>query len=113
MKVLFLFLLVTLLSACSKSPGHPNDIGAYVACQFFVKDYLKAPESADFEDITNTPVKRLKFSEDSEGKQTAHYLVAGYFTGINSFGARLKTAYACKTHKTTGGEWIEDFVQID
>jgi hypothetical protein len=79
---------------------------AYVMCQEFVKDQLKAPATADFPYMTNSDVSVVSTGE-------GRYSVAGYVDAENSFGATLRTRYRCSVYWAGGDTWrLSEPVQL-
>jgi hypothetical protein len=99
--VVGIVIVVSLLAANSTTrgqggttPGH-DDIGAWVVCEDFVRDSLKAPASAKFaEGHTDNYV-----TANGGGK----YTVKAYVDAQNSFGAMLRMNFTCVV-KGTGNQ---------
>ena len=76
----------------SSTPGTKSEqsqqIEALVGSQQVVRDSLKSPSSAKFPTIVDSNVIIRKISTDK-------YSVAAYVDSENSFGAMLRTYYAC------------------
>lgn len=66
---------------------------AYVMCQSYVKETLKAPSTADF------PL--VDYQAWKQSKQT--YVIKSYVDAQNSFGAKLRNHWSCKV-RYSGGE---------
>lgn len=64
-----------------------NSMQAYVYCEDWVKDRLKAPSTADFPTL---PLKVVKEGNDK-------YLVYSYVDAQNGFGAMIRTKFICET----------------
>ena len=75
-----------------------NGSMAYVQCQDYVKEYLKAPSTAKFSGITETEVHWRKGNGHRYG-------VIGWVDSQNSFGAMLRTKYICKATDEWNGKW--------
>lgn len=69
---------------------------AAAQCESYVKDYLKAPSTAEFSGIGETQIVA-----QGGGK----YAVIGWVDSQNSFGAKLRTKYICKTADEGNGQW--------
>lgn len=67
---------------------------AFVRCQRYVRDRLKAPATADFPFLDR---RTWKFDDDV-------YVVKSYVDAQNSFGAMLRTNWHCKV-QYVGGDW--------
>lgn len=93
-------------SACGSS-GPAVDThdgtGAWVMCQEFVKDRLKAPASAEFPWASEDRWKHL-----GDGK----YLVNGYVDAQNAFGAKLRTNFVCTVQWQPDGRWKLEDLQL-
>ena len=113
MKRILVLIFVALIVGCSKKPDHPTQVGAYAACQHFVKLRLKSPGSADFDGYDPSLVKELKKVYSSKEIYRINYLVAGYVSASNSFGVKQKTAYTCMVSKKTGEDWKLSSVNLD
>ena len=71
----------------------PDNMGAYVISQNFVKDNIKSPSTADFPiEATNVKCRGSKF------------MVVSYLDAQNSFGAKIREQYMCLLIYN-GGEW--------
>jgi hypothetical protein len=69
---------------------------AIVKCEGYVRDYLKAPSTAEFSGIGETQVVA-----QGNGK----YVVIGWVDSQNSFGAKMRTKYGCTTTDAGNGDW--------
>jgi hypothetical protein len=63
---------------------------AYIMCQEFITDGLKAPTTAEFPNYSDIQVIKL-----GEGTYKEAYRVRGYVDAQNSFGAMIRTSYLC------------------
>jgi hypothetical protein len=91
-----LALLVFLYLARARStpsPAHAPE-AAYVACQQFVRDRLRAPTSAAFPPYREVVVRG--------GAPTAEYELRAYVDAQNAFGAPLRSTFTCTVQHTTG-----------
>jgi hypothetical protein len=79
----------------SKAPKAPDEVGAYVICEEFVKDRLKAPATAEFPWITDS-----RITASSNGQ----FRVISYVDAQNSFGGQIRTHYDC-TVQYASGRW--------
>lgn len=94
--------LVTVLNSGSLSPApmpHDDAIGAYVMCEQFVTQRLKAPSTAKFAGYTGSTVTKT-------GAQS--YQVVSYVDAQNSFGAQLRITFTCLTTNYDGDNWRLD-----
>jgi hypothetical protein len=94
-----LVVLVWLLSrACGGSEATHPDPGpvARAKCEDYVKDYLKAPATAEFSGFADTQIIAQGHNK---------YAVIGWVDSQNSFGAELRTKYVCKTTDEGNGQW--------
>lgn len=76
-------------------PTVSDERAAKSACQDFVRNRLKAPQSAAF---SNTAVQQ-------HPNNAAVWVVSGTVTSSNSFGARLPLTYECLTSEENG-QWV-------
>jgi len=65
-------------------------------CEDYVREYLKAPSTANFSSYTETTVV---------DQGAGHYAVIGWVDSQNSFGAKLRMNYICKTTDGGTGQW--------
>lgn len=81
---------------------------AFEMCKKFVKDRLKAPESATFRNF---------FQDDGEvsvtGSGNGPYVVTSSVDSENSFGAKLRANFRCTVTNTSGNNWHLDDIFID
>lgn len=80
--------------------SEPDAVGAQVACQDRVEKLLKAPGSADFNDVTATVA----------GPNT--WTVTGTVDADNSFGASLRSTFTCKAESDDGETWTTSRVRL-
>jgi hypothetical protein len=87
------------------APQGPQDraIEAEVICEQFVSRRLKAPSSADFSWPHDTTIS---------GSGDGPYTVIGWVDAQNSFGAKIRSNYACEV-KATGRNWQRLSLSID
>lgn len=86
-------------------PG-AGDVGAFTACQFFVRQELTAPSTARFASWTDTRIAPLP--EDSTiWRMTSHV------DAQNASGAQVRTRFRCEVHfDTIADRWVRDDVQF-
>lgn len=97
-------ILLLFIKACSGPPAPPNraDLEAMTAirvrsqCEDYVRKYLKSPSTAEFSGVAETTVY---------DKGNKKYTVIGWVDSQNSFGAKLRTKYACRTTDEGNGQW--------
>jgi len=65
---------------------HDNSSMAYIQCKNFVKQHLKAPDTADF------PWLQFSAGKTAEGA----YIIKSYVDAQNSFGAKIRNQYTCE-----------------
>lgn len=65
-------------------------------CKDFVKTALKSPTSADFSSVT------------ASGEGDGPWTVRGSVDADNSFGAAIRSAFVCTTHREGEGDWVLD-----
>jgi hypothetical protein len=93
------------LLGCSDLAGdEPDDISAYVMCQEFVKDQLKAPATAGFPLIHEATVS------ESGSEQ---WNIRSHVDSENSFGANIRTQYGCEIKYVGNDEWQLVDLQFD
>ena len=90
-------------SSSQPKPAHSAS-GAWVICQEFVEQRLKAPASADFPWYSETYVTELG---------GAKYRVDSYVDAQNSFGAQIRQTFACTVRWTGGSRWRLEDMSID
>lgn len=73
-----------------------NDMNARFVCTNFVRDSLKAPSTAEFQSSSEYLVKK---------QPDGSFAVAGIVDSQNSFGAKLRGAFACTVKPTSDGKW--------
>ncbi len=72
--------------------GH-SELEAYVVCQEFVEDRLKAPATADF------PGGSFDYTTHNGG---GRYTVDAFVDSENSFGAQVRTDFVCVVQWQSG-----------
>lgn len=75
-------------------------IEAYVSCQEFVKERLKAPSQATFPGWDASNEGPVKITADGDT-----YEVKSYVDAPNSFGAKLRSSFTCKVERTGDKKW--------
>jgi hypothetical protein len=75
-----------------EAANRPDLVGAYTACEYFVKERLKAPRSAKFP----------WYNESMVRYNGSTYTVQSYVDAQNSFGAQLRMNFICSV--TPSGE---------
>ncbi|MCF4151791.1 hypothetical protein L2W58_08240 [Dethiosulfovibrio sp. F2B] len=83
-----------------KKPSVPqkdigDEIGAFIWSKTFVKDYLKAPSTADF------PF----FDRESTQLNDSTWVIKSYVDSQNSFGAIIRTRYIATMHYKGNDHW--------
>jgi|SRR5690554_4865187 hypothetical protein len=81
-------------SSSGDSSENGSAVGAFVACQQFVEDRLKAPSTAKFGGT---------YSQATSSLASGRYRVRTYVDSQNSFGAMVRTGFDC-TVRHTGSE---------
>lgn len=66
-------------------------------CREFVSNSLKAPSTAKFQDYND-------FYASPNGP--GYYRVEGYVDSQNSFGAMIRTNFACELKRSDSGQWL-------
>jgi hypothetical protein len=105
-KIIVIALVFLLLASCSsaslanvpKPTPTPGPQDAYLACQTFVTNRLKAPSTAVFPDYDPSFSKPLPNME---------WHITSYVDSQNGFGAQIRTSYDCLTQYKSS-EWILD-----
>lgn len=103
-------LCVISLSACGEVDKwerncEDNGISAFVYAQFFVKDHLISPSSADFPTIVDSATHVFEVSRDPPDICT--WSVSSYVDSQNTFGAMLRAYYSVKlTYRSSTDSWI-------
>jgi hypothetical protein len=92
-------LCVAVLAACGQTSAG-KQVGAYRACERAVGTELKAPSTADYSGYTGSTVTN----------NSGTYHVSGHVDSENSFGAKIRTSFACDL-RDTGDNW--DLVHIN
>jgi hypothetical protein len=106
-----LVLIAGIIAASNSKPGPPppppapDAFSAWFECKSFVEKRLKAPSTADFASFDRQTV---------ESRSDGHFVVSSYVDSQNSFGAKIRTDYACEVHfKDDGARVILDNLQMD
>jgi hypothetical protein len=71
----------------TEAPSTPDQFNAYVDCQSFVKQNLKAPSTAEFPSISEATIVHT---------QSNQWSVSSYVDAQNSFGAPLRSTFDCQ-----------------
>lgn len=80
----------------------PDEIDAYVVCQMFIKDRLKAPSTADFPAATYADITQ-------SGNL---WTVDAWVDAENAFGARIRADFHCQvSYSNVKEEWT--LVELD
>jgi hypothetical protein len=86
-----------LATACSDlGDSGPDEISAYVMCQDFVEDRLKAPSSADFPQLSDWTA--AKTGPDQ-------WRIRSYVDAENSFGATIRSHFVCEVRYVGNDRW--------
>lgn len=96
---------------CSGADGSavapPHDgLTAYLICQDFVEDRLRAPATAEFPSYRDQGV-------DAEVVGPAQYRIGAYVDSQNGFGAMLRTAFSCTVTWESGTTWRLNDLNLD
>ena len=85
-----------------------NEIGAEIACKDFVKDQLKAPATADFDNMLIAAG-----SERTSSGADPSFEVQGDVDSENGFGAKIRNHFSCEVHYTESDEtWHLDDINV-
>jgi hypothetical protein len=95
--------LLCILGAGTSDNGGSNIINAFVMSHEFVRNSLKAPSTADFQEFDPSLVTDL-----GEGR----FRVSSYVCAQNSFGAKLRTRYTCTLKHLDGDNWILESLDL-
>jgi hypothetical protein len=102
--IVFLLGVASAFCPSSKTASQGEDpIAAYVMCEQFVKERLKAPATAEFGGYVNSTVTP---------KGTGHFAVSGYVDAQNSFGAKLRSRFACDISYAGNDRWRANNVTV-
>lgn len=83
-----------------------DGISAFVHAQFFVKDRLISPSSADFPTTIRDSATYV-FEVSRDPPNTCTWSVSSYVDSQNAFGAMLRTYYSVKlTYRSSTDSWI-------
>lgn len=97
--VLIIFAIIGIavygIAAASDYSDKPDNISAFVMCQKFVRDSLKAPSTAKFADYNDKTIS-------SNGNR---FNVISYVDAQNSFGAMVRTSYICEVEYIGDDKW--------
>jgi hypothetical protein len=93
-----LLILAGLLAAACSGAGDsgPDEISAYVMCQDFVEDRLKAPSTADFPQLSDWTA--TKTGPDQ-------WRIRSYVDAENSFGAAIRSRFVCEVRYVGNDRW--------
>jgi len=83
-------------------PATPID--AVIMCDQFVKDILKAPKTAEFQNV---------YQAESTETTPDNFTVTSYVDAENVFGALIRTSFTCKVRYVGNDEWQLDDLEID
>ncbi|HET8885593.1 MAG TPA: hypothetical protein VFM70_04480 [Salinimicrobium sp.] len=89
-KLLLIFALIAFLSCSDNGKKEFTPLDALVMSQHFVKQKLKSPSTAEFGSST----ERVTKLNDST------FMVRNYVDSQNSFGAMIRSEYACTLYFT-------------
>jgi hypothetical protein len=91
---------------CLCEPGQVDlRTSACITCRGFIRERLKAPSSAEFQPCYSAVIK-----QGTDGV----WGVGFWVDAENSFGAKLRTAYACILEDTGDGNWrLQELEEID
>jgi hypothetical protein len=81
-----------------------DTIGAYVVCQQFVEEELRAPATAEF----GGP-----YSEVTEDLGSGRYRVTTYVDAENAFGAMIRTDFECVVSHVSGDQYRLESLDIE
>jgi hypothetical protein len=81
-----------------------DGVEAYVMCQGFVKDRLRAPGTAEFPPSARADVDEL--AGDA-------WRVRAWVDAENAFGGEVRTPFECRVAYEGGGEWRLDWLEIE
>jgi hypothetical protein len=96
--LLFVLIASTILISCDYSDSEDPEFKATYNVEHYVRNQLKAPNSAEFSGTTATKI------EDNI------YLVTGSVDAQNSFGATLRKNFSCEIEFTSRNKYvIKDF----
>ena len=88
--------LANSIFAQTRDPNTSNDTMAYIQCEDAVRESLKAPSSAEFSGF---------FGSEVIVQGDRRYAIIGWVDAENSFGAKIRTKYICKTRDEGNGRW--------
>ena len=89
--ILAVIIFACLMSRCGSDSSEPevdkgDSIDAYLVCQDFVSEGLKAPSTAEFASMSDSTIRNT--SGDN-------WSVSSYVDAQNSFGAMIRTHFVC------------------
>ena len=89
---IFVVIFICLMSRCGSDSSEPevdkgDSTDAYLVCQDFVSEGLKAPSTAEFASMSNSTINNT--SGD-------YWSVSSYVDAQNSFGAMIRTHFVCE-----------------
>lgn len=84
-----------IFSSSTSSSPNGDDVGAYVACQQWVEEQLKAPSTAEFPTTSSVDISN----------KGAQWTVNGYVDAQNGFGAMIRTDFTCTATHTGDGNY--------
>ena len=99
----------TTSTTSTSTPSRPqyDPIDARTACATFVERRLKSPSTADF-------LYDTEEASHIQGKPDNYFVVTGAVDAQNSFGAIIRTLYACQVHyDASKQEWVLDGIAIE
>lgn len=85
----------------------PSASMAYVMCQSFVKDRLKAPSSAKFPGMFEET-----YSDATTKLSETQFRVRSWVDAQNSFGAMIRNNYTCTVSYTGNDNWRLDGLEM-
>jgi hypothetical protein len=96
-------IIILLFIVPSLFPYKPNELGAVVMCEEFIKDNLKAPSTAEFESIFSRDVERLTNENQ--------FRVQMYVDAENGFGANIRSEWLCYVSYVGDETWHLDSLE--
>jgi tetratricopeptide (TPR) repeat protein len=83
----------------------PSGTLAYLMCQEFINDRLKAPASAKYPDVQDVTIKKIG--------ETNRFVIIGYVDAENSFGANLRSRFTCEITYSGNDKWVLNDLSIE